>query len=381
MGKKRLPISSSATSLVLPSSSLRSRFWFGMKVVISVFVLISLIILCIISSPSGPSSYYLEEGEKMSPTMAPFNGFPKVAFLFLSRQELPLDFLWHAFLQNADANKFSIYVHSKPGFTFDESTTKSSYFYGRQLRESVEVVWGGSSMVEAERLLFKSALEDPANQRFVLLSESCVPLYNFSYTYSYLMSSSKSFINSFVIQNNSRYNPDMYPTILRNKWRKGSQWVTLVRKHAVLVTKDNVIFPVFKKHCKQNGSKKEYSCVPDEHYIQTLFSINGLVDEIERRSLTYTLWNQSTSKVEQQGWHPVTFGYAAAGPSLISQIKAIDHFYMETEYRTEECFCNGVHVPCYLFARKFTKPAALRLLTQGVVGSFDPALFFQTSEQ
>lgn len=42
-------------------------------------------------------------------------------------------------LQNGDAEKFSIYVHSKPGFIFDASTTRSSYFYGRQLRESVRV--------------------------------------------------------------------------------------------------------------------------------------------------------------------------------------------------------------------------------------------------
>jgi len=34
-----------------------------------------------------------------------------------------------------------------------------------------QVVWGEATMVEAERLLFAAALQDPANQRFVLLSD------------------------------------------------------------------------------------------------------------------------------------------------------------------------------------------------------------------
>ena len=33
------------------------------------------------------------------------------------------------------------------------------------------MVWGEATMVEAERLLFAAALQDPANQRFVLLSD------------------------------------------------------------------------------------------------------------------------------------------------------------------------------------------------------------------
>lgn len=33
------------------------------------------------------------------------------------------------------------------------------------------MLWGESSMIQAERLLLDAALEDPANQRFVLLSD------------------------------------------------------------------------------------------------------------------------------------------------------------------------------------------------------------------
>lgn len=37
----------------------------------------------------------------------------------------------------------------------------------------LKVAWGEPTMVEAERMLFAAALEDPTNQRFVLLSDRC----------------------------------------------------------------------------------------------------------------------------------------------------------------------------------------------------------------
>ncbi|KAF5728905.1 hypothetical protein HS088_TW21G01059 [Tripterygium wilfordii] len=152
-----------------------------------------------------------------------FTGRHKVAFLFLIRHELPLDFVWGSFFENADVANFSIYVHSTPGFLFDESTTRSHFFYGRQLKNSIQVAWGESSMIKAEKLLLAAALEDPANQRFVLLSDSCVPLYNFSYIHNYLMDSPRSLVDSFLDANEGRYNPKMAPAIPKNKWRKGSQ--------------------------------------------------------------------------------------------------------------------------------------------------------------
>nr|KAJ0217698.1 hypothetical protein LSAT_V11C300122170 [Lactuca sativa] len=78
-------------------------------------------------------------------------------------------------------------------------------------------------MIEAERLLLQAALENPANQRFLLLSDSCVPLYNFTYIYNYLMGSSKSFVDSFLDMKEGRYNPRMSSIIPMRKWRKGSQ--------------------------------------------------------------------------------------------------------------------------------------------------------------
>ncbi|KAH9797968.1 Core-2/I-branching beta-1,6-N-acetylglucosaminyltransferase family protein [Citrus sinensis] len=326
-----------------------------------------------------------------------YDGPAKIAFLFLARRELPLDFLWGSFFEIADVENFSIFIHSAPGFVFDELTTRSKFFYGRQLSNSIQVAWGESSMIAAERLLLEAALEDPANQRFVLLSDSCVPIYNFSYVYKYLMASPRSFVDSFLDRKESRYNPKMSPTIPKGKWRKGSQWITLIRRHAEVIVDDEIIFPVFKKCCKvgmpvklsrrppldaRKGKmnmklQKQHNCIPDEHYVQTLLAMSELEGELERRTLTYTLWNLSTTG--NQNWHPLTFSYANAGPQQIKEIKSINHVYYETEFRTEWCRSNSIIVPCFLFARKFSRGAAMRLLSEGIVGTFDTSTLLDQS--
>ncbi|XP_021819679.1 uncharacterized protein LOC110761504 [Prunus avium] len=331
---------------------------------------------------SSPSSLSIARS-RISRQGNNFSGPPKIAFLFLARRGLPLDFLWGSFFENADMPNFSIYIHSAPGFSFDESTTRSHFFYGRQLMNSIQVGWGESSMIEAERLLFTAALEDPANQRFVLLSDSCVPLYNFSYIYNYLMASPRSFVDSFLDVKEGRYNPKMSPNIPKQKWRKGSQWIALVRSHAEVLVDDEVVLPAFRKFCKRRPPldarkgklniklQKQHNCIPDEHYVQTLLTMSEREDELERRTLTYTLWNNSATKTESKGWHPMTFTHANAAPQKIKEIKDINHVYYETEYRTEWCRVNSTYVPCFLFARKFSQGAAMRLLSEGVVGQFD----------
>ncbi|XP_052183191.1 glycosyltransferase BC10 isoform X2 [Diospyros lotus] len=260
-----------------PPFSVHYVFWLGWKILIVLSVSLCVLALLRIQRYSQPPlSSRVSNLE--------FHGTPKVAFLFLARRNLPLDFLWGSFFESADVANFSIYVHSEPGFVFDESTTRSVFFYNRQLTSSIKVGWGEATMIEAERLLLGAALEDPANQRFVLLSDSCVPLYNFSFIYSYLMASPRSFVDSFLDKKEGRYNLKMSPVIPKNKWRKGSQWISLVRSHAEVVVDDEMIISVFKKFCKRrppiDASKgkqnvklqKQHNCIPDEHYVQTLFA-------------------------------------------------------------------------------------------------------------
>ncbi|KAB2613587.1 hypothetical protein D8674_035903 [Pyrus ussuriensis x Pyrus communis] len=355
MAKKRA--SSSSMSRLL---SFVSRLFIVLSVILCLLAFLRLI-----HSPSKDQPPVFA-----SPTRFPaairdnqFEGPPKVAFLFLARRDLPLDFLWNTFFKNGDAANFSIYIHSEPGFVFDEPTTRSAFFHGRQLNNSIQVGWGESSMIEAERILLQEALSDPANQRFVLLSDSCVPLYNFSYIYNYIISSPKSFVDSFVDGHAFRYDPKMAPTIPKERWRKGSQWIALVRRHAEIIVNDKTVFPVFRKFCKRwpPGDLKwrrklltfeqKRNCIPDEHYVQTLLA--------------------SAAGSKKRSWHPIKFDFADAGPQKMREIKDIDHVYYESEGRTEFCRANSEVAPCYLFARKFTLGAAVRIMREGLVGPYE----------
>lgn len=75
----------------------------------------------------------------------PFNGTPKVAFMFLTRGYLPLAPLWEKFFERNEGY-FSIYVHALP--TFNEDVAKGSVFQGRRIRsktcfkaESTKDIW------------------------------------------------------------------------------------------------------------------------------------------------------------------------------------------------------------------------------------------------
>ncbi|KAK6928370.1 Glycosyl transferase, family 14 [Dillenia turbinata] len=302
----------------------------------------------------------------------PFVQTPKIAFMFIARNRLPLDMVWDAFFQEDKENKFSIYVHSRPGFLLNKATTRSTYFLDRQVNDSIQVDWGAASMLQAERILLKNALVDPFNERFVFLSDSCIPLYNFSYTYDYIMSSSTSFVDSFADTKEGRYNPKMHPLIPVQNWRKGSQWVVLIRKHAGVVVKDDTrrSLPEFwRDQPFPSDASKEHNCIPDEHYVQTLLAQEGLEGELTRRSLTHSSWDLSSAKdPKRRGWHPVTYKLSDATPMLIQSIKDIDNIYFETEYRREWCTSKGKPSTCFLFARKFTRPAALRLLNMSALG-------------
>ncbi|KAL3144019.1 hypothetical protein ABBQ32_003823 [Trebouxia sp. C0010 RCD-2024] len=71
---------------------------------------------------------------------------------------------------------FSIYIHPPPDFA---GYDPSSVFHKRELPVSERLVtkWGHHSTTEVTRRMIKAALQDPLNQRFVQLSESCIPMY------------------------------------------------------------------------------------------------------------------------------------------------------------------------------------------------------------
>ncbi|KAL8105910.1 hypothetical protein AgCh_029643 [Apium graveolens] len=218
----------------------------------------------------------------------PFSWTPKVAFMFLTRGRLPLAPLWEKFFNGHDA-LFSIYLHTSPDFT--NEPPESSVFYKRRIPGKA-VQWGKHTMIDAERRLLANALLDFTNERFVLLSETCIPVFNFTFIYNYLINSNQSFLSSFDDprkMGRGKYNKRMFPAITLSDWRKGSQWFEANRKLAIQLISDATYYPIFRTHCQR-------PCFMDEHYFPTL--VNKVCPELTtNRTVTWTDWSRGDGKV------------------------------------------------------------------------------------
>ncbi|KAJ8459453.1 hypothetical protein OPV22_032379 [Ensete ventricosum] len=280
---------------------------------------------------------------------------PKIAFMFLTPGSLPFEKLWETFFLGHEG-RFSIYVHASR----EKPVHMSPLFVGRDIR-SAKVVWGKISMVEAEKRLLANALQDSDNQHFVLLSDSCVPLHNFDYVYNYLMGTNVSYIDTFWDpgpHGNARYTEHMLPEIEEKDFRKGSQWFSMKRQHALIVMADSLYFTKFKLYCKPGFDGR--NCYADEHYLPTLFT---KIDPhgIANWSVTHVDWSEGK-------WHPKSYRAEEVTYELLKNITSIDESYHVTsdEKKVEmltPCVWNGSKRPCYLFARKFL-PEGLDKLMQ-----------------
>lgn len=68
----------------------------------------------------------------------PFKRIPKVAFMFLTRGDLPFAPLWERFFKGYEG-LYSIYVHSSPSFS--ESVSTDSVFHGRRIPSKVSFLF------------------------------------------------------------------------------------------------------------------------------------------------------------------------------------------------------------------------------------------------
>jgi len=196
---------------------------------------------------------------------------------------------------------------------------------------SQPVEWGRPSMIDAERRLLANALLDVSNERFVLLSETCIPIFNFTTVYNYLVNAKESFIGSYDDPRKvgrGRYNPKMLPAITISDWRKGSQWFEVHRKLAVEIISDTKYYRIFSEYCSP-------PCYMDEHYIPTLVNIR-CPEQNSNRSITWVDWSKA-------GPHPGRFVKQDISDEFLDRIRF-----------GENCTYNGnASSLCFLFARKF----------------------------
>ena len=203
--------------------------------------------------------------------------------------------------------------------------------------------WGMPSVVDAERRLLANALLDIDNERFVLVSESCIPLYPLTTIHAYLTHSVHSFVA--VIDDPGkdglgRYPVGLAPDVPVSRWRKGTQWFELHRSLAVFVVADGHYYPRFREECLPR-------CYVDEHYLPTVLTM-AAPGSVANRSLTWVDWTRG-------GAHPASFGARDIGEKFLESLVG--------KKENEGCTYNGkTEVVCFLFARKFAPDALHPLL-------------------
>ena len=233
---------------------------------------------------------------------------PKVALLFLTKGRMVHHEIWESWLERAtgllpaehlgpklcdggggegvvtpsqisDAcssqHLFSLYLHLSKELDADELLGPGWIEYTKNITRVI-TLWGHHSLVEATRNLLAAAFEDPANERFVLLSETHVPLWDPLSVYRVLTNERRSSINASPHDDMDlqRWTKKMAPVVPSTNWRKSQQWWTLVRSHVEAVLDDSEIYRAFREHCRWElmidmDNFYHRKCFSDEHYFPT----------------------------------------------------------------------------------------------------------------
>jgi hypothetical protein len=213
---------------------------------------------------------------------------------------------------------FSVYVHLSAEM---DPGAVGPLWRSRLVQHRVPTEWGTHSLVEATRSLLWEAFKDPSNQRFVLVSEADIPIWDPLTFYHELMAEQRSRVDAW-------WHPGMDldrwswrmalsgARIRRTDWRKSAQWFSLLRSHVQLALQDEVVFTAFEDHCRSafDGDYGRWrDCYSDEHYLPTLLHMKGLQEETVPSPLGITAadWSEKSP-------HPHEFTAEEVVPELFT---------------------------------------------------------------
>ena len=278
----------------------------------------------------------------------------KIAFLYMSRGVMPLEEIWHEFFRwRANASHYTIYNHVHRGYSFP----RSSFFYGKELKhEALEPLgagghlWGNMAQVRAIRALVREALKDPLNQWFLLMSESCIPLFNFNRIRNALLHHDKSIINACPdmgikeMEGDTRWRHGLDEVGFQLKhWRKSATWFALKREHASVFAEDE----------STDRGWEKVPCV-DEHFLPSMLARHGLDNETScSDGLTHVHWASVNDA------HPTTYGADSITPELFQHLTTDQSGFAATLGLST---CTGIPGMCHIMARKFSAAAKYSLL-------------------
>jgi hypothetical protein len=203
----------------------------------------------------------------------------KVAFLFLTRNNLKRLDIWEDFFKGNES-KYNIYCHAKEPEKVTDKLLKDNI-----IPEHIETCWGCINLVEANLISMKNALLNTQNKKFILVSESCIPIVSFDTFYKTIMNDDKSRIG--IHKNNStpeRYQEIINPTFQEKDFIKHSgSGCIFNRLHAQML--------VYSMPNLKNWEKQK---APDEHYNGNILLVmdKEFNDNNNNIKTTFDIWQK-----------------------------------------------------------------------------------------
>jgi hypothetical protein len=261
-----------------------------------VFIIIVIIVLffsynVIINSITNSSTNSNTKIEKFSNS----ENVPKIAFLFLTYNNLKRPDIWNKFFGIDDnninkskySNKYTIYNHAKESDKVTDILLKD-----RHIPEHIETCWGCDSLVEANTLMIREALKDPLNKKFILVSDSCIPIVSFDKFYNEVMKDDKSILGiTYINTTIRRYNMLKNPSFPASKFVNHSgSGLIINKKHAEILNSE---LDNFKKDWISND------CM-DEHYYGTILTIldSEFDNNNNNRKITFDIWQSKHINID-----------------------------------------------------------------------------------
>ena len=212
----------------------------------------------------------------------------KVAFMFLTYDELHVMNAWKEFFKNVPLDQYNIYVHAK-----EKKKIRDPWLKSKIISESTETSWGDITLVKATLLLMKEAFfDDEENTHFVLLSGSCIPLWNFNHIYEIIMRNDRSFFTAQHACPHDRYDHIKDKAFFNyDKMWWQHQWMYITRN-------DTEFF-------LENDHLDDFEEMPfaDEHYFINILSMNDV--SFSRGIMTHVTW---VDKYGRKKARPIEYG-------------------------------------------------------------------------
>ena len=202
----------------------------------------------------------------------------KRALCFLTYSNLSQPKLWHKIF-NDNKEKLNVYIHNKNEFNDNEFG-----MHNYCIRNTKSTHYAHISLIKATLQLFKEAFENDENEFFILLSESCIPLYNFQYIYDKIFA-----INSNIFSSENNNSVERFEYLTDPSFFDRSNFS---KQSACLILKRNTLKFFLDNDYTYLFSDTFYA--PDEHYFINLCNKFGIL--YDKRHLNYANWSSGGAR-------------------------------------------------------------------------------------